>query len=314
MIPLLVAVHGDHRKRRETSVRPHVPDQIRARHQRKARGRDERIGRLNRQTRDRRRPIGCGVDAVTCVRQHGACAGPLRRVRVGDEHPQPDGWRSRDRLIPGAVRLPACRALLLRLRHECRTVLNGRVPFRHVPQRILLERLQCAPSRRLRAKLRSGRRCGHRLSHGRRHVKYFGEHDATDNVLEWIRRIDQTTKWTTSVCVGSLILGAAGLLKGVPATSHWNTLQDLRYFGAIPTEDRFVRHRKIMTEAGVLAGIDMALQLVAIEYGEDVAKSVQLLIEYDPHPPLDSGSTAKASAATIDRARQMLRDMYAQPR
>jgi transcriptional regulator GlxA family with amidase domain len=133
-------------------------------------------------------------------------------------------------------------------------------------------------------------------------------------VLEWIRRIDQTTKWTTSVCVGSLLLGASGLLKGVPATSHWNTLQDLRYFGAIPTEQRFVRHGKIMTAAGVSAGIDMALQLVAIEYGEDVAKSVQLLIEYDPQPPLDSGSTAKASAATIDRARQMLRDMYAPPR
>jgi putative intracellular protease/amidase len=117
------------------------------------------------------------------------------------------------------------------------------------------------------------------------------------DVLDWIRRIDRTTKWTTSVCVGSLILGAAGLLKGVPATSHWNTLQDLRYFGAQSVEQRFIRHGKIMTAAGVSAGIDMALQLVAIEYGEDVAKSVQLLIEYDPHPPLDSGSTAKA----IDR-------------
>jgi transcriptional regulator GlxA family with amidase domain len=133
-------------------------------------------------------------------------------------------------------------------------------------------------------------------------------------VLDWIRRIDRTTKWTTSVCVGSLILGAAGLLKGVPATSHWNTLQDLRYFGAQPVEQRFVRHGKIMTAAGVSAGIDMALQLVAIEYGEDVAESVQLLIEYDPHPPLDSGSTAKASTATIHRARQMLREMYAPPR
>ena len=133
------------------------------------------------------------------------------------------------------------------------------------------------------------------------------------DVLDWIRQIDRTTKWTTSVCVGSLILGAAGLLKGVPATSHWNTLQDLRQFGAQPVEQRFVRHGKIMTAAGVSAGIDMALQLVAIEYGEDVAKSVQLLIEYDPHPPLDSGSTAKASSATIDRARQMLRDIYAPP-
>ena len=113
------------------------------------------------------------------------------------------------------------------------------------------------------------------------------------------------------MCVGSLILGGAGLLKGVPATSHWNTLQDLHHFGAQPIEQRFVRHGKIMTAAGVSAGIDMALQLVATEYGEEVAKSVQLLIEYDPHPPLDSGSTAKASPATIDRARQLLRNMYA---
>ena len=133
-------------------------------------------------------------------------------------------------------------------------------------------------------------------------------------VLNWIRRIDQTTKWTTSVCVGSLILGAAGLLKGVPATSHWHTPQDLRYFGAQPVEQRFVRHGKIMTAAGVSAGIDMALQLVAIEYSEDVAKSVQLLIEYDPHPPLDSGSIEKASKLTIERARQMRRDMYAPAR
>jgi hypothetical protein len=121
-------------------------------------------------------------------------------------------------------------------------------------------------------------------------------------VLDWIRRIDRTTKWMTSVCVGSLILGAAGLLKGAPATSNWNTLQDLRYFGALPTEQRFVRYGKIMTAAGVSAGIDMALQLVTIEYGEDVAKSVQLLIEYDPHPPLDSGSTAKA-LPTLSMAR-----------
>jgi transcriptional regulator GlxA family with amidase domain len=133
-------------------------------------------------------------------------------------------------------------------------------------------------------------------------------------VLDWIRRIDRTTKWTTSVCVGSLILGAAGLLKGMPATSHWNALEDLRYFGAQPVRERFVRHGKIMTAAGVSAGIDMALQLVAIEYGDEVAKSVQLLIEYDPHPPLQSGSTAQASAETIERARQMLRAMYAPPR
>jgi transcriptional regulator GlxA family with amidase domain len=132
-------------------------------------------------------------------------------------------------------------------------------------------------------------------------------------VLDWIRRVDRTTRWTTSVCVGSLILGAAGLLAGVPATSHWSVLPALRDFGAQPVKERFVRHGKIITAAGVSAGLDMSLSLVAIEFGEEVARAVQLVIEYDPQPPLDGGSTAKASTATIERARAMLRAMYARP-
>ena len=131
------------------------------------------------------------------------------------------------------------------------------------------------------------------------------------DVLEWIRRMHERTKWTTSVCVGSLILGAAGLLKGIPATTHWNTMDGLKHFGAQAMNERFVRHGKIMTSAGVSAGIDMALALVGLEYGEDMAHAIQLMIEYDPRPPFGSGSTDKASAQTIARARQMLRDMYA---
>jgi transcriptional regulator GlxA family with amidase domain len=130
------------------------------------------------------------------------------------------------------------------------------------------------------------------------------------DVLDWIRRIHATSRWTTSVCVGSLILGAAGILKGLKATSHWNAAGDLRYFGAEPAAERFVREGKIMTAAGVSAGLDMALQLVALEFGEAMAKTIQLVIEYDPHPPFQGGSIGTAAPETVNRARLMLRDMY----
>ncbi len=113
-------------------------------------------------------------------------------------------------------------------------------------------------------------------------------------VLEWIRSIDQTTTWTTSVCTGSLILGAAGLLQDLPATSHWSVMNDLKKWGAIPTERRVVEAGKIITAAGVSAGIDMALILTAKIAGDHVAKRIQLGIEYDPQPPFDCGSVAKA--------------------
>src|SRR5436309_2404072 len=115
--------------------------------------------------------------------------------------------------------------------------------------------------------------------------------------LEWIRAIDAGSAWTTSVCTGSLLLGAAGLLRGKKATTHWAALDMLEQFGAIPTSERVVEQGKIITAAGVSSGIDMALRLAAHIAGDDVAQAIQLGIEYDPQPPFDSGSLAKASDA-----------------
>lgn len=122
-------------------------------------------------------------------------------------------------------------------------------------------------------------------------------------VLEWIRAIHQTTMWTTSVCTGSLILGAAGLLQGVPATSHWAAMERLKKWGAIPTQQRIVEAGKIITAAGVSAGIDMGLTLAAKMAGEGIAKRIQLGIEYDPHPPFDCGSLAKADPEMVKALR-----------
>ena len=112
--------------------------------------------------------------------------------------------------------------------------------------------------------------------------------------LAWLRGAHQTARWTTSVCTGSLVLGAAGLLDGLRATSHWYFLDRLREFGAEPTAERVVEEGRIVTAAGVSSGIDMALALAAREAGPDVAQAIQLAIEYDPQPPFDSGSPAKA--------------------
>jgi transcriptional regulator GlxA family with amidase domain len=125
-------------------------------------------------------------------------------------------------------------------------------------------------------------------------------------VLRWLRDVHAKTKWTTSVCTGSLILGAAGLLQGVKATSHWMALDGLKKFGAEPVKERFVRDGKIITAAGVSAGIDMALTLAAIECGDAVAQSIQLMIEYDPQPPFDTGSVDKAPTAIVERLRASL--------
>ncbi len=133
-------------------------------------------------------------------------------------------------------------------------------------------------------------------------------------VLQWIRSLHEKTKWTTSVCTGSLILGAAGLLKGAQATTHWNATNFLKIFGAEPVNKRFVRQGKVITAAGVSAGIDMALALVALERGEEMAQTIQLLIEYDPQPPFNSGSHGKASPATIEKAKKILADIYSQKR
>jgi transcriptional regulator GlxA family with amidase domain len=119
-------------------------------------------------------------------------------------------------------------------------------------------------------------------------------------VLSWLRQVDQVTKWTTSVCTGSLVLGAAGLLEGKRATCHWAFLEQLRAFGADPVGGRFVQDGKVVTAAGVSAGIDMALHLVGQEVGPEVAQAVQLGIEYDPQPPFDAGSPAKAPAPIVE--------------
>lgn len=116
-------------------------------------------------------------------------------------------------------------------------------------------------------------------------------------IVEWIRATHPTTTWTTSVCTGALLLGAAGLLTGLEATTHWTAYDALAAFGATPTEERVVVADKIVTAAGVSAGIDMALTLVAEIAGDDTAKAIQLAIEYDPKPPFDSGSPSKADPA-----------------
>jgi transcriptional regulator GlxA family with amidase domain len=121
-----------------------------------------------------------------------------------------------------------------------------------------------------------------------------------ETVLSWLREVDKQTRWTTSVCTGSLVLGAAGLLEGKRATSNWLFLDHLRKYGADPVGGRFVEDGKIVTAAGVTAGIDMALHLVGREAGPEVAQAIQLGIEYDPDPPFDSGSPEKASAAIVE--------------
>jgi putative intracellular protease/amidase len=123
---------------------------------------------------------------------------------------------------------------------------------------------------------------------------------------DWLRAIDATTQWTTSVCTGALLLGAAGLLDGLEATTHWSAFDTLASLGARPTERRVVPQGKVVTAAGVSAGIDMALWLAAQIAGDEVAKAIQLGIEYDPQPPFDSGSTAKAAPETLELLRQGL--------
>lgn len=113
-------------------------------------------------------------------------------------------------------------------------------------------------------------------------------------ILNWVRSIHGTTTWTTSVCTGSLILGAAGILKGIRATSHWAAIERLKAWGAEPVNNRVVVDGKVITAAGVSAGIDMALMLAAKIAGPQFAQSMQLGIEYDPEPPFNSGSPAKA--------------------
>ena len=124
-----------------------------------------------------------------------------------------------------------------------------------------------------------------------------------ERVLGWLRTAHERTKWTTSVCTGSLLLGAAGILEGKRATSHWAYRDSLTEFGAIPVAERFVEDGKVITAAGVSAGIDMALILAARLFDENVARAVQLGIEYDPAPPFDSGSPEKAAPELVELVR-----------
>jgi len=126
-------------------------------------------------------------------------------------------------------------------------------------------------------------------------------------VLQHILRIDQTTKWTTSVCTGAIILGAAGLLNKKQATTHWTMLNRLSEFGALAKSERFVQDGKLITAAGVSAGIDMALFLTALIAGEDYAKKVQLVTEYYPKPPLNVTDRTGVPEQIEENAKEFLK-------
>ena len=139
-------------------------------------------------------------------------------------------------------------------------------------------------------------------------------HARDEALLDWLRRAHQTASWTTSVCSGSVILAAAGLLEGRRATSHWMALPLLKGFGATPVADeRIVREDNVVTSAGVSAGLDLALWLAGQVGGESRAKAIQLAIEYDPQPPFDSGHMSKAAATTKAAATALLSRDSAKP-
>ena len=119
-------------------------------------------------------------------------------------------------------------------------------------------------------------------------------------VLDWIRKVDSTTKWTVSVCSGSLLLAQSGLLDGKNCTTHWRRKEQLRSYNVTVKDERYIHDGKIITSAGVSAGIDMALYLVSKIAGDQIAKMYQLAIEYDPKPPFDCGSPDKVPKAMLD--------------
>lgn len=124
---------------------------------------------------------------------------------------------------------------------------------------------------------------------------------ADSEVIAFLKDKGANAKWITSVCTGALLLGAAGLLEGYKATTHWAAHSYLEAFGAIPTQGRYVIDRNRATGGGVTAGIDFGLALVAKIAGEELAKTIQLALEYSPKPPFDSGSPAEASDETVKR-------------
>ncbi|MEN9644345.1 MAG: hypothetical protein RL238_1014 [Actinomycetota bacterium] len=127
-------------------------------------------------------------------------------------------------------------------------------------------------------------------------------------LIDWIRHVHPNTQWTTSVCTGALMLGAAGVLDGLNATTHWYCMDDLPKFGATPVHERVVQHGKVITAAGVSAGIDMGLLLAEQLAGTQYAQAVQLDMEYDPAPPFDSGHPRSAPPEVY----ASVKDMYDQ--
>lgn len=125
-----------------------------------------------------------------------------------------------------------------------------------------------------------------------------------EEVLDWVRSIGEQAQWVTSVCTGSLILGAAGLLQGYRATTHWAWRDYLELFSAEPVAERVVFDRNRVSGGGVTAGIDFALALMAAIEGESYARAVQLGLEYDPHPPFDSGTPDKAGGELVQRVQE----------
>jgi cyclohexyl-isocyanide hydratase len=133
-----------------------------------------------------------------------------------------------------------------------------------------------------------------------------------DETLNFLRRQAEGAQYVTSVCTGSLVLAAAGLLRGCRATSHWLSLEQLSYFDVIPVRERVVIDGSRITGAGVTSGIDFALTLAAQLFGEERARGVQLSMEYDPKPPFASGSPDNALRATVERARELAAPFQAQ--
>ena len=130
-----------------------------------------------------------------------------------------------------------------------------------------------------------------------------------DQILDWLRQVHETTTWTASVCTGALILGAAGILKGLPATTHWWRMNVLKILGAEPrAHDRLVRSGKVVTAAGVSAGIDLAIWLAGQIAGRERAEAIQLTIEYDPRPPFDTGRRSNASARVRELANDIMKE------
>jgi transcriptional regulator GlxA family with amidase domain len=131
---------------------------------------------------------------------------------------------------------------------------------------------------------------------------------ADKQLTTWLKQVHETTRWTTSVCTGAMILASAGILDGLPATTHWMVQPALRAMGAKPRpQERIVHAGKVVTAAGVSAGIDLGLWLVGEIAGRRTAETIQLFIEYDPQPPYDAGHPSKASEPVLADAKKMLR-------